>query len=478
MRTDNNRSDRRPAVAGQFYPADSSKLQNELNAFFSEAKSSLREGVKPLAIISPHAGYVFSGGVAASAFNQIPQDAVYKRVFLIGSSHRYSFDGGAVFSGGDYHTPLGRVIVDNETAEELASQGSLFIHHNDAHLYEHSLEVQLPFLQQRLNSGFKLVPILLGTHNPEDCAVMAKQLEPWFNPENLFVISTDFAHYPDYKSAVIADRKTAEAIASNDPGKLIGVIDTNKKANIPGLVTSLCGWTSVLTLLYITADKPVCYLLADYKNSGDNLIYGDKHRVVGYEAIAVFSSENEFSLTEKEKNELIRVAREAIVNEISNVSFSERKKNGIEPITRKAGAFVSIYCRGELRGCIGTFRDDTPLTDAVRKMAVSATRDSRFKPLNAKDIADIRIEISVLTPLKRISSPEEIIIGKHGIYIKKDFYSGTFLPQVASSRNWTVEEFLGRCSRDKAGLGWEGWKKAELYTYEAIIIKEEPDSSD
>ncbi len=470
--------DRQPAVAGQFYPGSSKKLLSELEQYFSQARAPVKPGIKPLAVISPHAGYVYSAKVAASAFTQIPEKAKYDRVFLIGSSHRYSFGGGAVFTRGDYLTPLGPVRVDKELGEELMNAESRFFQHDDAHLFEHSLEVQLPFLQQRLHPDFRLVPIVLGPHSHEDCRIIAESLSRWFSPENLFVISTDFSHYPDYDSAVSVDRSTAEAIASNNPEKLLLVLDTNKKAQIRGLATSLCGWTSVLTLLYMTMNKHVEFCLVDYQNSGDQPVYGDRFRVVGYEAIAVFPGRTEFDLSEEDKKALIRIARESITRELVHSAKTGREEPETGNLSQKAGAFVSIYCKGELRGCIGSFKSDSAVAEVVRKMAASATHDNRFKSLDKEDIFDIRIEISVLTPLKKIRNPEEIVIGRHGIYIRKGFYSGTFLPQVATSRNWTVEEFLGRCSRDKAGLGWDGWKNAELFTYEAIIINEEQDSAD
>jgi AmmeMemoRadiSam system protein A len=131
---------------------------------------------------------------------------------------------------------------------------------------------------------------------------------------------------------------------------------------------------------------------------------------------------------------------------------------------------VSLYVKGELRGCIGSFEGDTSLAEAVTRSASSACNDDRFDRLVPDELYDLEIEISVLSPLKRIRSKDEIILGKHGIFIRKGLNRGTFLPQVAEKYQWSLEEFLGRCSRDKAGLGWDGWKQAELYIYEAIVF--------
>jgi AmmeMemoRadiSam system protein A len=148
-------------------------------------------------------------------------------------------------------------------------------------------------------------------------------------------------------------------------------------------------------------------------------------------------------------------------------------KNFSPGLKLHSGAFVTLKEKGELRGCIGRFTADIPLWQVIQQMAISsATQDSRFNPVTAREIDKLEIEISVLSPMKRIYSADEIVLGKHGIYIQKGYYSGTFLPQVATETGWSREEFLGHCARDKAGLGWDGWKDAELYTYEAFVFGE------
>jgi len=463
---------REPAFAGKFYPGTENALKKQLEELFAEAKQPREPQKSPQALISPHAGYVFSGKVAASAFNQIPENTVYERVFVLASSHQYLFGGAAVFDSGNYQTPLGEIKTDTELARSLIESSDLFRHYPEAHEYEHSLEVQLPFLQYKLENDFLLVPIILGTNNQADCENIAKALAPYFTPENLFVISTDFSHYPAYDDAIDNDLATAKAICSNNPKELLKVLDENKKKKISHLATSLCGWTSVLTLLYLTSDKKFNYRLIDYQNSGDAEIYGDKDRVVGYWAIAVFPEETSFRLSEEEQKELLEKARKSIVK------FLETgKRTKPEPpvlggiLNEQAGVFVSVYVKGELRGCIGNFAKDETLNDLVQRMAVSAACDYRFDNLQPDELEDLELEISVLSPLKKIESADEIEMGRHGIYIKKGMNSGTFLPQVAKKTNWNLEEFLGHCSRDKAGLGWDGWKTAEIYTYEAFIFR-------
>lgn len=464
---------RKPAVAGQFYPETKEELSSELDALLENGVDPVHQELPLHAVISPHAGYMFSGKVAASAFNQIAPKASYNSVFVIASSHRYHFEGASLYTPGNYSTPLGKITADKELIEELLRSSSIFKDKPEAHEQEHSLEVQLPFLQKKLGSDFKLIPILMGTNNAEDCKKVAQALQPYFVPENLFVISTDFSHFPSYENANKVDFLTAQAICKNNPRALLDAIDLNETFMVENLTTSLCGWTSVLTLLYLTESGNYQISEVEYQNSGDSKIYGDKKRVVGYWALAVHSAAATFIISDAEKKEIIEISKNAIKSYLNTGKRGEQtqaRSNGI--LAEKTGAFVSVYVKDELRGCIGGFAQEKTLNELLQEMAVSSVTDRRFENIQLEELNDLSIEVSVLTPLKRIYSADEIELGRHGIYIKAEYNTGTFLPQVAKKTGWSVDEFLGRCSRDKAGLGWEGWKTAELYTYEAIIIKE------
>ena len=473
-----DRIDRQPAVAGSFYPAGQEELLSTLKQLFTDAVPS-KEIKNIIAIISPHAGYVFSGEVAASAFNQIDPTKLYENIFILGSSHYISFDGAAIYSRGNFITPLGTVKVNTVLADQLLQNNSVFSNRTDAHAREHSLEVQLPFLQYRLKKEFKIVPIILGTQSPETCRRIAAALQPFLNSKNLFVISTDFSHYPSYADAKNIDNATADAILRNSPETLIHSMAGSEQKGYANLATCLCGWTSVLTLLSMTeGNADVEFTRIQYRNSGDTE-NGEKSRVVGYNAIAVSLKEKkeptEFRLTDKDKKNLLTIARITIERFVKNHKNPEIEEKTIPTILKThCGAFVTLKKNGSLRGCIGRFDVSEPLYKVVQEMAIaSATQDSRFLPVELDEIPGLEIEISVLTPMRRIDSIDEIELGKHGIYIKKGNRSGTFLPQVAIETGWTKEEFLGRCAQDKAGIGWDEWKDAEVYVYEALVFGEE-----
>ena len=480
-------TDRVPFAAGKYYPADAETLKKDLSAMFSSCTGRADLG-NVRAIISPHAGYVFSGTTSASAFAAIPAGTVFKNIFLIGSSHVMAFDGASVFSSGDFVTPLGKMKVNREIAETLKMSSKVFDFPETAHGSEHSLEVQVPFIQTYFTVQPELIPIIIGTNNLKTIKQIAEALRPYFTPENLFIISSDFSHYPSYDDARLVDSLTAESIISKDPDKFLKTLGANESKNINGLVTSMCGWTSGLALLYLVAGSPdLEFRKVSYCNSGDSR-YGGKDEVVGYNAIVltdkkirstdsskgVQKDEYSVSFTEEEKDQLFKIARTSILK-----MLEENRQAVIDPsaipenLKKKMGAFVTLKIEGKLRGCIGMFISEKPLYEVVNEMAVaSAFSDNRFDPLSKEEYPKVEIEISVLGPLKKITDISQIVPGKHGIYIKKDSRSGTMLPQVLTENHWTVEQFLGYTSREKAGLGWDGWKTADLFIYEAVVLEE------
>jgi AmmeMemoRadiSam system protein A len=214
-----------------------------------------------------------------------------------------------------------------------------------------------------------------------------------------------------------------------------------------------------------------------YQNSGDSKI-GDKERVVGYWAIAgqtITPEEGDFALSSQDKEQLLVISRATLENYINKGELYKVSRLDLSSNLKQAsGAFVSLYMGGRLRGCIGNFSPDKALYEVVQEMTIAAaTHDKRFAPVESPELSYISLEISVLTPLQKISSIDEFQLDRHGIYMTRDGQSGTYLPQVAAETGWNKEDLFGHCSREKAGLGWDGWKEADLYVYEAIVFGED-----
>lgn len=471
-----NQIDRAPAVAGGFYPGKADELEGMLTDLFAHAVPA-QKLKNVVAIIVPHAGYVYSGGVAASGYNQIDREKTYDNIFIIGPSHYVGFEGASVYTAGNFITPLGTVEVNRALGEALIRDHPCFSSRTDAHASEHSVEVQIPFLQHLFRSHLRIVPIVVGENSVRTCKEIAGALRPYLKGANLFVISSDFSHYPSYDDAVQADRETVRAILANSPDSLIAIMDRHERAHIPNLATSLCGWSAVLTLLYMTGSaSEFRYTSVQSKNSGDSPS-GNRRQVVGYNAIALTGSterSESFHLGTDERKRLLAIARQTIEGYLGAKGIPE-----IDPATLPSslnapcGAFVTLNEHHELRGCVGRFDASEPLYRVVQQMAIaSATQDYRFSPVSSGEVKELQIEISVLTPMRPIHSIDEFELGTQGIYMRKGNRAGTFLPQVAQETGWTKEEFLGHCARDKAGIGWDGWKDADLYVYEALVFGE------
>ena len=485
----------RPATqANRFYTGDARELREEVDSLLALHKNDAKfENVA--AVIVPHAGYYYSGNVAASAYMAIDTKKAYKRIFLLGPSHHEWLDGASVNTEADwYATPLGQVKVDHEMAMKLTTtdytddtdlRDSVFFYRPEAHDREHCLEVQLPFLQRRFKEVPPIVPIVISTNDYDKLKRIAEALKPYFTDENLFVISSDFSHYPSYKDACEVDARTGKAVESGDVEEFIATINANARSGKRNLATSACGEFAIITLmLRLDNEYEVKHLM--YQNSGD--ISGEHDRVVGYHSYAILrrgnNSSTSFTLSDADKKALKEIALQSIKDSLNGKPIAQLIVNGpLGDVRRrfaceewsmfnvKCGAFVSLHKHGRLRGCIGHFGEDYPLHEIVAEMArAAAFEDPRFTPVTRDELADLDIEISVLTPMRRIQSLDEFELHRHGIYIKKGYRSGTFLPQVADEVNWTKEEFVGHCSQDKAGLGWDGWRDSELYVYEAIVF--------
>jgi AmmeMemoRadiSam system protein B/AmmeMemoRadiSam system protein A len=470
-------TNRQPAFAGTFYPDSPQELKADLEKYFAQAKPAEMEG-RVRTLIVPHAGYDYSGVVAASGYKSIPKDAQYKNIFIIASSHREQFKGASVYAAGNYITPLGEVSVNREIANQLIDTETSISYNPKAHDREHSIEVQIPFIQHHFSKTPSIVPIVMGSSSLAAARDLAAALLPWFTSENLFIISSDFSHYPTYRDAQRIDKLSAEAIFSMKPELFYNALQKNSSEGVSNLATPSCGWSSIMCMLYMADRKEeidISPIL--YRNSGDSPI-GDKERVVGYWAIAGHEKPPEalsHELDADEKKTLLAISRSTLETYLISGTLAEVPDKVLTGTLRQpAGAFVSLYMGGRLRGAIGNFAPDKPLYMIVQEMTLAAAiNDRRFAPVEASELPYIALEVSVLTPLQKITSIDEFELGKHGVYMKKGDQSGTFLPQVAESNGWNAEEFFGHCARDKAGIGYEGWKKADLFVYEAIVFGEE-----
>lgn len=257
---------RAPAVAGTFYPADPKQLRTMVDGFLAAVQST--DGVRPKALIAPHAGYIYSGPVAASAYARLkPWRDQITRVVLLGPSHRVGFEGLALSSADYYNTPLGRVPLDRDAGRLLVGLPQVRVH-DAAHAQEHSLEVHLPFLQELLND-FTLVPLVVGDATAVEVGEVLERL--WDGPETLIVISSDLSHYHDYAMAQLRDRTTSQAI------------ETLRYEDIG--YEDACGRNPVSGLLYVARERGLRARLLDLRNSGDTA--GSRDRVVGYGAYVV-----------------------------------------------------------------------------------------------------------------------------------------------------------------------------------------------
>ena len=450
---------REMAVSGKFYPKDKLQLSRDVKHYLNTANASAK--TKNKAFIVPHAGYIYSANIAATSYKNLSKQ--YKNIFIIGSSHYEDFEGASVYINGDYKTPLGSVVVNIDIAKKLVDENDLFDFEEDAHDEEHSIEVQLPFLQTIYTHDLSIVPIIIGTTNINEIKGIAKVLKPYFeDDENLFIVSSDLSHYPSYNLANKIDKKTLDVIVQNSPDKFFKLLKTNKQVD-----TLACGWSSILTLLYMTQDKKYKYEFLKYANSGD-IKNADKNKVVGYSAMKVY--EEEFSLNDNEKAILRKIAKDTLDEAvIGGKKFEVDSSNLPKNLKEHLGAFVTLYKNKQLRGCIGTFEPNQPLYEVVRDMAISsAFNDTRFKQVTNDELDSIEIEISVLTPRKKIKSLDEIVIGRHGIYIQKGSRSGTYLPHVATQMNWDVEQFVSSCAHEKAGIS--DYSDADIFTYESIVF--------
>lgn len=452
-------------VAGTFYPADAERLSNKIDALLAKANPSQMPG-EIFALISPHAGYDFSGRIAAYGYKLI-KGKKYKTVIIIGPTHFFAFKGISVYPKGEFYTPLGGVEIDQEFASKLIGKDESIFFKPQAFTREHSVEVQIPFLQKVLKeNSWRIVPVVMGDCSLEECKKFADLLKNAIGSRKdvLIIASSDMYHGYDYDEARIIDNLTLSYLKDMD---IAGLYEGLKAGKL-----QLCGGLPVITTLFLAKEMGhnIIELLAS-TNSAE--VTGNKTRgnwTVGYCSMAIDNPD----LTKQQHQRLLQIARNSLTYYLTNRKEMQVKEDDPALLTH-SGAFVTLKKHGQLRGCIGSLMGSQPIYLTVRDMAVqAAVNDFRFPEVKLSEVKDIDIEISVLSPLKKVSSPEEIILGVDGVIVKSGGNMGVFLPQVAVETGWSKEKFLSELCSQKTGLSPDAWKdpSTELYVFTAEVFSE------
>lgn len=473
-KTLNNSSTIRPAfLAGSFYPADPEKLRQMIAKFLDQARTPKITGnIK--ALISPHAGLVYSGAVAAYGYKALLENVRKKPVtiIIIGPSHRYPITGLAIDDSDYWQTPLKQTALDADLRDKLAGASHLFKIDSMPHKQpENSLEIQLPFLQTVLDD-FKILPILVNQLTDDELKQASKTLAEQIDDNIIIIASSDLSHYPAYDQANFADGKVNQAIISGQISRLHQTIYDLEQKNIPNLATCLCGQQAVEAVMETAGILNARDIkLLKYANSGDIEI-GDKLEVVGYSSIIFTRQNQDFEIDGQDQKKLLKIARQSVESYITRGAVPNFNEDS-PLLNKQLGAFVTLKKHGTLRGCIGMFEPDKPLYKTVCQMAIAAAfRDSRFLPVQEEELPELKYEISVLSPLKRARDWREIEIGRHGVEVRQGLHSGVFLPQVAAENNWELNEFMNALCAHKAGLPHDSWKNPdiELYVFTAQVF--------
>jgi hypothetical protein len=460
---------RSSVIAGSWYPEDPEELTAMVDGFLDAVEPI--DG-SPIALIVPHAGYVFSGSVAAYGFKQLT-NADYDTAVIIASDHQFPLsDPISIWAEGGFETPLGIVPVDAELSAAILASDSRITFDEMAHDGEHPIEIELPYLQ-RVCPQCKIVPILMGDDSQESIQMLSKALLEVLPGKRAVVIaSSDLSHYPSFDDALVVDGATLTAIETGDPAHVESTIKSLMATGFSNLSTCACGEGPIRVAMRVAqARGSDTITVLSYANSGHSP-YGDQTQVVGYGAV-MFWKYDPINLTSALRLELLSLARTTLAEYLNAGTLPEYETD--DPvISRRSGAFVTLKKDGELRGCVGNLRSDTPLYRVVQEMTVSAaTSDPRVPQLTLEELDLISIEISVLSPLKRITDINVIEVGKHGLAIHQAGMQGVLLPQVAIEEGWDRQAFLENVCL-KAGLSYDCWQgKPNIYTFTALVFGEE-----
>jgi len=446
-----------PAVAGSFYPAEKKSLAADVERYISQPADSPDEG-RLLAVVAPHAGYMYSGAVAGYSFARLRGKDI-RTIIMLGPTHYSAISGAAIYPGGGMMTPLGTIQVDEALARSIASDRDGVRLIAEPFEKEHSLEVQLPFLQGTLKE-FKVVPILIGRMTTESYRHLSDRIATILkNDDNaLLVISTDLSHYHDSKTASDMDRKVLDAVERLSAGDLERLLQSGEG--------EACGGGPVLYGMAAARGAGATEAKI-YKYADSSAVSGDTRRVVGYGAAGFYKKQ----LSPTLRSEILTLAKSTVECQVKGKPLPAW--TGPDGRMKADGAvFVTLKEKdGKLRGCIGSIQAYTALYRSIIQNAVAASsKDPRFMPVRPEELQSLDVEVTVLSPMEPVSGPGEIEIGRHGVYLEASGRSSVFLPHVPIEQGWDLDTYLKQLAL-KAGLSPEGWKAGKLYRFTAEIVK-------
>ena len=469
-------------LAGQWYDADPERLSAELQGYLDKAEVAPLE--KVCALILPHAGYRYSGQIAAYGVKQVAGHS-YRRVIILGPSHRTPMENMAsVPKATHYATPLGEVPLDTAFIDALLRH-PMFHTVAQAHQGEHSVQIEIPLLQKALGD-FLLVPIVVGQLDLAASRSMAEILLSLVDEETLVTVSSDFTHYGSNYGYAPFKEDIPENLEKLDMGAYAQIRDRDAQGfynYIQETGATICGRCPITVLLSMLPGDAEAHslrydtsgaLTKDFSNSVSYLSVGFTG---AWEKGPGIEPKDETALTQGDKKRLLDLARETIQYALDHQAIPSETDLDFQPTpSTKAvrGAFVTLEKNGNLRGCIGDIFPSRPLYKAVISNAINAAfRDTRFRPVAPAELAELDIEISVLTPPQAAASYEDIEIGRHGMVLRKNGRRAVFLPQVAPEQGWDLATTLSHLSQ-KAGLPADAWKSgAKFEVFEAIAFGEE-----
>ncbi len=488
---------RKAALAGTWYTANPKSLRKSIVQYLEEAQPK-RIGFEqnPLALVIPHAGHQWSGSTAASAYVNIPKANEIRRVFILSPNHRMPVRGVVTDRVDAFSTPLGDVPVDSALINDWLER-DLIGESSQAHRQEHAIEIQLPFLQTILED-FSIVPLIVGQLDKDELLKFSRALKESLKPNDLLVISSDFLHYGEGFGYVPFGAPVIENIRQYDMAtfEAISALDVHVfEEHILKEPHCACGSNSLWVLSAVFQDSKSVVVKLDYNTSA--MISGEDDMSVSYMALAVVpktsikadiqsSTEHNKMISQNplQPNETIQALKLARIALNAGVAAGESTDFDLDAIKaaeldlspvfkEEYGVFVTLKQNDELRGCIGNILPYANLARSIWGRAQDAALgDPRFEDVQPEELAHISLEISVLTRPQKVTSFEDIVIGKHGIILKKQGRTSVFLPQVAPEQGWTLEQTLGALAQ-KAGFSSNAWRSdTQLEVFEAQVFSE------